>query len=308
MVTFQEASNLFYLPFFDLLDKAHNVHKANFDSNKIQMNTLFSLQTGGCSEDCAYCAQSIRNKNKMPKQTITDPKTILEVAKKAKEIGANRFCMGASGKKPTQDLFNIVCNVVKKIKELGLETCLTMGTLSEEQVKTLKECGLDYYNHNVDTSKEHYPNIITTRSIDERIKTINLIQKHGINVCSGGILGIGESNDDRIKMLILLANLKTQPSSVPINKLVKIPGTPLENAKEIDSFDFVRTIALARILLPKSYVKIAAGRKNMNDELQALCFFSGANSIFIGEKLLTTQNSDYNQDKRLFERLNLNNV
>lgn len=305
MATFQEASDLFYLPFFELIDKAHSIHKNNFNPNRIQMNTLLSIQTGGCSEDCAYCAQSIRNKTKMPKQTITDMKTILDAAQKAKKMGASRFCMGTSGRKPTQDLFNTICNVVKEVKKIGLETCLTMGTINEEQIKTLKECGLDYYNHNIDTSREHYSNIITTRSIDERINTINLLQKHNINVCSGGILGIGESNEDRIKMLLLLANLKVQPSSVPINRLVKIPGTPLEDAKDIDNFDFVRTIALARILMPKAYVKIAAGRDNMNDELQALCFFAGANSIFIGEKLLTAPNADHNKDKKLFERLNL---
>ena len=305
MISFQEAKGIFDLPFFNLIYKAHSIHRENFDPNKIQLSSLLSLQTGGCSEDCAYCAQSIRNKTKLPKQAITDMDTILDAAKKVKEIGGTRLCMGASGRKPTCEFFNLICEAIKEVKKLGIEACVTMGTLTEEQVKILKECGLDYYNHNIDTSPEHYNNIITTRSIEERIATINLVQESGINICSGGILGIGESNDDRIKMLLLLANLSTPPKSVPINKLVKIPGTPLENAPDVDNFDFIRTIALARILMPKSYIKLSAGRESMSKESQTLCFFAGANSIFIGEKLLTTKNVNYQEDMELLEKLNL---
>lgn len=305
MTTFQEAFDIFNLPFFELLYKAHSVHKENFDPSKIQFSTLLSLQTGGCCEDCSYCAQSIRNKTKMPKQTITDMDEIIKAAKAAKENGSTRFCMAASGRTPSQEFFELVCEVVKEVKKLGLEACLTMGTLSESQIDTLKKCGLDYYNHNIDTSKEFYPNIITTRTIDERLNTIKLIQKYGINVCSGGILGLGESNEDRVKMLVLLANLDEHPASVPINKLVKMPGTPLENAEDIDSFDIVRTIALARILMPKTNIRISAGRESMSDELQALCFFAGGNSIFVGDKLLTAKNSRYENDINLLKRLNL---
>ena len=305
MISYQEAFEIFNTPFFELLYKAHTIHKQNFDKSKIQLCSLLSVQTGGCCEDCAYCAQSIRNKTKMPKQNISDMETILNAAKKAKSMGSNRFCMGASGRCPDSKFFDFICEAVKEIKKLDMEACLTLGTLSEKQILKLKESGLDYYNHNIDTSAEHYKNIITTRTIEERISTINLLQKHGIKVCSGGILGIGETNEDRIKMLVLLANISKSPSSVPINKLVKIPGTPLENAPEIDSFDFVRTIALSRIIMPKSYVKIAAGRESMSEELQALCFFTGANSIFVGQKLLTTQNSEYTQDIELLNRLNL---
>jgi len=211
MLNFDQAKDIFNLPFMELLYKSHAVHRENFDPSKIQISSLISLQTGGCSEDCAYCAQSIRNKTKMPKQTITDMATIIAAARKVKEMGGMRLCMGASGRKPTCEFFKMICEAVKEVKKLGLEACITVGTIDEEQVKTLKECGLDYYNHNIDTSPEYYNKIITTRNIEERIDTINLVQKYGINVCSGGILGVGESNEDRIKMLVLLANLKTPP-------------------------------------------------------------------------------------------------
>lgn len=305
MITFEEAKKIFEIPFFELIYQAHGIHKDNFDSSYIQLSSLFNLQTGGCSEDCSYCAQSCRNKTKMPKQTITSLDSVINAAKKVIEIGGTRLCMGASGRAPNKEFFDLVCKAIIEVKKLGLEACVTMGFLTEDQVKTLKDCGLDYYNHNVDTSPEHYGKIITSRTIDDRIKTIKLIQKYGINVCSGGIIGVGESNDDRIKMLVLLANLDKHPTSVPINKLIKIPGTPLENAPDVDNFDFIRTIALARILMPKSYVRLSAGRENMSDEMHALCFFAGANSIFIGEKLLTAPNSDYTKDMQLLNRLNL---
>lgn len=307
-INFEQALETFQIPFFDLITKAHLVHKENPNSSKIQLNTLLSVQTGGCSEDCAYCAQSIRNKTKIPKQIITDVEIIVESAKKAKEIGSSRFCMGLSGRAPNSKMFEMICEAIRRVKSLGLETCVTMGTLSEEQVRKLKEAGLDFYNHNVDTSPEFYKNIITTRTIDERINTIQLLQKHDIKICSGGILGIGETNEDRIKMIVLLANLVPQPQCVPLNRLVKVPGTPLENAPEIDNFDFIRTIALARILLPKASLKLAAGRESMTDEMQAFCLFSGVDSIFVGEKLLTVDNSNYEKGLALINRLNLSVV
>lgn len=305
MITFGYARELFETPFMDLISRSHDILKKNFKENEIQVSSLLSIQTGGCSEDCSYCAQSIKNKTKMPKQTIESLETIVDAAKKAKDMGSSRLCMGTSGRCPTTELFDLVCKAIIEVKKLGLEACVTMGTISKEQVLKLKECGLDYYNHNIDTSREHYSNVITTRTIDERFETINTVQEQGINVCSGGILGIGETNDDRLKMLVLLANLKEPPKSVPINRLVKIPGTPLEDAPDIDPFDFVRIIAVARILMPKSYVRLSAGREQMPDELQALCFFAGANSFFIGDKLLTTQNADYIHDRTLLDRLNL---
>ncbi|MDR3031020.1 MAG: biotin synthase BioB [Holosporales bacterium] len=305
MVKFETAKEIFYTPFFELIYKAYTIHKENFDASKIQACSLLSIQTGGCSEDCAWCAQSSRNKTKMPKQIITDLKTILDAAQKAKEIGSSRFCMGSSGRMPNREFFEMICKVVKEVKKLGLETCLTMGTLTEDQVKTLKDCGLDYYNHNIESSPEYYKNIVTTRTMDEKINTINLVQKYDINVCSGGIIGMGETNEDRIKMFVLLANLKKPPASIPINRLIKIPGTPLENAPDVDTFDFVRSIALARILMPKSFVRLSAGRETMSEELQALCFFAGANSIFVGEKLLTVRNSDYQKDFELLKKLNM---
>jgi biotin synthase len=305
MTTFESAKKIFETPFFDLIYLAHSVHIQNHRPNEIQVSTLLSVQTGGCSEDCAYCAQSIRNQTKMPKQMITDINVIIAAAKKAKEMGSTRFCMGTSGRVPDPQIFEMICLAIEKVKELGLETCLTMGTLSENEVLELKKCKLDFYNHNVDTSPEFYGKIITTRTIEERIRTINLVQKHGIKVCTGGILGIGETSDDRIKMLVLLANLTEHPACISINRLVKIPGTKLENAPEIDPFDFVRCIALARTLMPRSVVRISAGRETMNDELQALCFFVGAGAIFMGEKLLTTSNAEISADLQLINRLNL---
>ncbi|MDR1365220.1 MAG: biotin synthase BioB [Holosporales bacterium] len=305
MITFDAAKDIFKTPFFDLIFRARSVHVERNDANVIQVSTLFSIRTGGCCEDCAYCAQSIKNGTKFPKQIITNVDTALEAAKQAKKLGSSRFCIGASGRSPDPQVFEIACQAVTKVKELGLETCLTMGALNEEQVIELKNRGLDYYNHNVDTSPEYYDKIITTRTIEERLQTIKLVQKHKIKVCTGGILGIGETNDDRIKMLTLLANLDEQPSSISINRLVKVPGTRLKDSPEIDPFDFVRCVALARILMPQSIVRVSAGRETMSDELQALCFFAGASAIFGGDKLLTTANVDPEADLRLMQRLNL---
>lgn len=305
-MTFEEAFEIFSSPFFKLLSRAHEVHAENFDEQTVQISDILSVRTGGCSEDCAYCVQSAKNGTKAPKQPMLSPEVVVEAAKKAKERGASRFCMSTSGRCLAQKIeFDRVCEMVKAVHELGMETCVTIGFLTEEQAKKLRESGLDYYNHNVDTSPEFYPNIVSTRTIDDRIKTIEIVQAAGINVCSGGIVGMGETNEDRVKMLVLLANLKTPPRCVPINKLVKIPGTRVDDSKPIDDFDFVRLIATARILMPKSYVKIAAGRNTLNESTQALCMFAGANALFSGEKLLTVDNIIDGSDGILFKKLNI---
>lgn len=231
--------------------------------------------------------------------------TVISAAKKAKENGSSRFCMSTSGRAPSDEEFDFVCEVIREVKNLELETCVTLGFLTEEQIARLKTAGLDYYNHNVDTSPDFYGKIITTRTIDDRVKTIEMIQEAEINVCAGGIIGLGETNEDRVKMLVLLANLKTHPKSIPINRLVKIPCTPLENVEDVDNFDFIRTIALARILMPKSYVKLSAGRESMSEEMQALCFFAGANSIFSGDKLLTVPNAPASKDMNMLKKMNV---
>jgi len=305
-MTFDEAFKLFSSPFFKLLRMAHDVHIQNFDEQTVQVSDILSVKTGGCSEDCAYCAQSIRNGTKAPKQPMLDLETVVAAAKNAKSKGATRFCMSTSGRcLARQEEFDNICAMVKAVHELGMETCVTVGFITEEQAKRLKEAGLDYYNHNVDTSPEFYSKIISTRTIDDRIKTIDIVQRAGINVCSGGIVGMGETNEDRVKMLVLLANLKTPPRCVPINKLVKIPGTRVDGSKPIDDFEFVRLVALARILMPKSYVKIAAGRNTLSDAVQALCMFAGANALFSGEKLLTVDNIEDGHDRMLFQKLNI---
>ena len=305
-MTFEEAFKIFSYPFFKLLRTAHEVHIKNFDEQTVQISDILSVRTGGCSEDCAYCAQSAKNGTKAPKQPMLDLETVVNAAKRAKERGASRFCMSTSGRCLSQKIeFEKICEMVKAVHDLGMETCVTIGFLTEEQAKKLKESGLDYYNHNVDTSPEFYPNIVSTRTIDDRIKTIEIVQSAGINVCSGGIVGMGETNEDRVKMLVLLANLKTPPRCVPINKLVKIPGTRVDDSKPIDDFDFIRLIATARILMPKSYVKIAAGRNTLNESTQALCIFAGANALFSGEKLLTVDNIIDGSDGILFKKLNI---
>ena len=304
--TFEEAFAIFNYPFFKLLRMAHDVHIKNFDEQTVQISDILSVRTGGCSEDCAYCAQSAKNGTKAPKQPMLDLETVVNAAKRAKERGASRFCMSTSGRCLAQEQeFEKICEMVREVHALGLETCVTIGFLTEHQAKRLKESGLDYYNHNVDTSPEFYKNIVSTRTIDDRIKTIEIVQSAGINVCSGGIVAMGETNEDRVKMLVLLANLKTPPRCVPINKLVKIPGTRVDDSHPIDDFDFVRLIALARILMPKSYVKIAAGRNTLSESTQALCMFAGANALFSGEKLLTVNNVEEGSDSNLFNKLNV---
>ncbi|MDR2776470.1 MAG: biotin synthase BioB [Puniceicoccales bacterium] len=304
--TFEKAKEIFSYPFFKLIRMAHDVHIKNFDEQTVQISGILSVKTGGCSEDCAYCAQSIRNGSKFPKQPMLSLETVIAAAKEAKNRGAGRFCMSTSGRHPSSETeLDEICKMIREVKSLGMETCVTLGMVSEEQAIKLKQSGLDYYNHNVDTSPDFYGKIISTHSIDDRIKTITIVQNAGINICSGGIVGMGETNDDRVKMLVLLANLKVPPRCVPINKLVKIPGTRVDDSHPIDDFDFVRLIALARILMPWSYVKIAAGRNTFSDGIQALCMFAGANALFSSEKLLTVDNIKDGTDKSLFARLDI---
>lgn len=303
--SFEEAENLFKQPFISLLYDAQTIHKNNFNQNALQISTLLSIKTGSCSENCSYCPQSAHYNTSLKKQPLMRIEEVIKAAKRAKEAGSTRFCMGAAWRGPRDEDLKLVCDMVREVKKLGLETCVTLGLLKEHQALMLKEAGLDFYNHNIDTSEEFYKKVITTRNFQDRIQTLEYIRKANIKLCCGGILGLGETNADRIKMLILLANLEEQPESVPINKLIKIPGTPLENAKEVDLLDFVRTIALARILMPKSYIRLSAGRENMSDEMQVLCFFAGANSIFYGEKLLTAQNPLPQKDNDLLKKLGL---
>lgn len=307
--SFDEALAKFNLPFMDLLYEAQQVHRANFQSNTIQVSALLSIKTGGCSENCSYCAQSAHHKSKAQKASgFVSLEEVIATAKHIKEIGGSRFCMGASGRGPNDDDLEQVCTMIREVKKLGLETCVTLGLLGIEQAKKLKAAGLDYYNHNVDTSKDYYDKIVTTHTFEDRLQTLKNVRATGIKVCCGGIFGLGETNEDRVKMLVLLANLAPPPEAVPINKLIPMPGTPLEGAGQVDSFDFVRTIALARILLPKSYIRLAAGRENMSTEMQTLCFLAGANSIFHGEKLLTANNATPESDDLLLQRLGLKKV
>lgn len=305
MITFEEAFEIFNRPFFTLLRTAHEVHCKNFDEQTVQISGILSVRTGGCSEDCAYCAQAVRNGTKFPKQPMLDLEIVVVAAKRAKELGASRFCMSTSGRCLEADKFEKICDMIRAVKALGLETCVTTGFLTQPQAQKLKDAGLDYYNHNIDTSPEFYPNVATTRTIEDRLKTIEIVQSVGINVCAGGIVGMGETNEDRVKMLVCLANLKTPPRCVPINKLVKISGTRVDDSKPIDDFDFIRLIAVARLLMPGSYVKIAAGRNTLSPSTQALCLFAGANALFSGEKLLTVDNVEDGCDAALFRKLNV---
>lgn len=304
-MTYEEAHKIFELPFMELLYKAHTLHRENFNPNSLQTSTLLSVKTGACTENCSYCAQSAHYNTGTKKESMLDKEQILKYAKAAKEKGSSRFCMGASGRSPSDKDLEVLCEVIGEVKDLGMETCVTLGLLNENQAQKLKDSGLDFYNHNIDTSKEYYSNVITTRTFEDRLNTIKNVRDAGLKICVGGILGLGESSDDRINMLVLLANLPTPPESIPINQLVRIPGTPLENGETLDCFDFVRIIALARILMPKSYIRLSAGRAQMDDSLQALCFFAGANSVFYGDRLLTTENAAPTRDDMLFARLNL---
>jgi biotin synthase len=300
-----EVRTLFALPFIDLIHKAQSIHREHFDPNEVQVSSLLSIKTGSCSEDCGYCPQSARYDAGVTPEALMPVETVLLAAQKAKKEGASRFCMGAAWRKPRDKDIDRVIEMVQGVKALGMETCVTLGMLTGEQTARLKEGGLDYYNHNLDTSEEYYSEIITTRTYQDRLDTLERVRSAGINVCCGGIVGMGESDDDRAKLLIELANMPKHPESVPINMLVQVEGTPLMGTAPLDPLIFIRTIAVARILMPKSRVRLSAGRNNMSDEMQTLCFLAGANSIFYGDKLLTTENPMTLRDRALFERLGL---
>ena len=301
-----EVQALFDLPFNDLMFKAQVVHRENFNPNEVQVSTLLSIKTGACPEDCKYCSQSARYNTDIEKEKLMEVEKVLAAAKVAKAQGSTRFCMGAGWRNPKARDMPHVVEMVKGVKALGLETCMTLGMLSAEQADQLQDAGLDYYNHNLDTSPEHYNQIITTRTYQDRLDTLSNVRNAGMKVCSGGIVGLGEEKKDRVGLLVQLANLNPQPESVPINMLVKIEGTPLADVEDLDYFDFIRCIAVARIMMPKSHVRLSAGRDAMNEQMQAMCFLAGANSIFYGCKLLTTGNPEANKDMALFERLGIN--
>ena len=300
-----EVEALFAKPFMDLLLEAQLTHRQHFQPNEVQVSTLLSIKTGKCPEDCAYCPQSNRYDTGLTEQELMEVHSVLEQAKKAKQAGSTRFCMGAAWRSPKDRDMPVILSMVEGVKELGLETCMTLGMLSESQATSLGQAGLDYYNHNLDTSPEYYGDIITTRTYSDRLDTLSHVRNAGMKVCSGGIVGMGEDASDRVGLLMSLANLPKHPESVPINQLVRVEGTPLQIGKDIDSFDFLRTIAVARIMMPESHVRLSAGREDMNDEMQALAFMAGANSIFYGEKLLTTPNPSENDDMALFARLGI---
>lgn len=301
----QEVGDYFALPFNDLLHQSHAVHRKYFDPNEIQLSALLNIKAGGCPEDCAYCPQSVRYHTEVEVEPTMELKDVISAAKQAKSQGASRFCMGGAWRSPKKKDFEKVLAMIEAVKSEGMETCVTLGMLSDEQALQLKQAGLDYYNHNLDTSPEYYEKIITTRTYNDRLETIANVRKAGLNVCCGGIVGMGEEVEDRIGMLIALSNLPIHPESVPINSLVPVEGTPLADSVELDPIEFVRTIAVARILMPASYVRLSAGRTDMHDSTQALCFYAGANSIFYGDKLLTTENPAHKKDMQLFQRLGL---
>jgi biotin synthase len=303
--TLAQIKQLYQLPMNDLLFKAQTVHRLNFEPNQVQTSTLMSIKTGACPEDCAYCPQSGHHNTGLSKEQLVALEKVVEAAKQAKQTGATRFCMGAAWRSPRGKDFPVVIEMVKAVKQLGMETCMTLGMLTGEQANELQQAGLDYYNHNLDTSEEYYDQIITTRTFEDRLQTLAHVRDAGMKVCAGGILGMGETVNDRLGLLQALANLPEHPQSVPINQLIAVKGTPLEDAEAIDSFDFVRMIAVARIMMPHSYVRLSAGRENMSDEMQAMCFFAGANSIFYGDKLLTTDNPGVDRDIQLFKRLGI---
>ena len=301
-----EIRSLFEMPFNDLLFKAHSIHREVFDPNQVQVSSLLNIKTGACPEDCSYCSQSSKYDTGLERESLMEIEQVLKKAQIAKDKGASRFCMGAAWRNPTDKSLDKVIPMIQGVKAMGMETCVTLGMLTPKQASTLKEAGLDYYNHNIDTSKEHYSNVVSTRHFQDRLDTLEAVKNADINVCSGGILGMGETEVDRASMLQSLANLEKHPDSVPINLLVPIPGTPFENVKPPSESEFVRTIAVARILMPNSVVRLSAGRLEMGEGMQALCFFAGANSIFYGEQLLTTENPTAANDLLLFKRLGIN--
>ena len=301
--TKSEVISLITQPFNDLIYQAQQVHRENFDPNVVQLSTLMNIKTGGCPEDCAYCPQSAHYNAGIKAEKLLELDVVLEQAKSAKKRGATRFCMGAAWRQPSQRDLERVIVMIEAIKKTGMETCATLGMLDKEQAQKLKLAGLDYYNHNLDSSPEYYSKIISTRDYQQRLDTLEHVRDSGINVCCGGIIGMGEQIDDRAGLLMSLANMKVQPESVPINMLVQVEGTPLDEMEDLDPIDFIRVIASARIMMPESYVRLSAGRSEMTKETQALCLLAGANSIFYGEKLLTTDNPELIEDQRLFERL-----
>lgn len=303
--TSDRVNALYEKPFFELIHQAYLCHQAHFEAREIEFCALSSIKTGTCPEDCAYCPQSGHYKTGLQKQKLLDKEQVLSQALQAKQNGAMRFCMGAAWRNPPEQDFPQVLEMIKVVKNLGLETCATLGMLDEDQAHALKAAGLDYYNHNLDTSPEYYSSIITTRTYQDRIDTIANVIAANIHVCCGGILGLGESRNDRVGFLLALSALPATPKSIPINQLIPIKGTPLEQQKPLDTFEFVKTIAIARIMFPQSRIRLSAGRENMSEEMQAWCFMAGANSIFIGDKLLTAKNPDQNRDKQLLEKLNL---
>jgi biotin synthase len=303
--TLAQVNALYALPFNDLLFQAQTVHRQHFTPNEVQVSTLLSIKTGACAEDCKYCPQSGHYNTGLERERLLEVEKVLTQAKAAKDKGATRFCMGAAWTNPKQRDMPYIIEMVQGVRNMGLETCMTLGMLSNEQAKTLADAGLDYYNHNLDTSPEFYGEIITTRTYQDRLDTLNHVREAGMKVCCGGILGMGESANDRSALLMQLANLPEHPQSVPINMLVKVAGTPLENVADLDAFEFIRTIAVARIMLPQSHVRLSAGRARMNEQMQALCFFAGANSIFYGDKLLTTDNPEADADMLLFAKLGI---
>jgi biotin synthase len=303
--TLEQAEALFALPFTDLIYGAQRVHRAWHQPNTVQMSTLLSIKTGGCPEDCAYCPQSARYHTGVDSDALMPLPEVVERARAARAAGATRFCMGAAYRSPKRKDLEKIALMVREVRALGLETCATLGMLSREQAQELKDAGLDYYNHNLDSSEQFYGQIISTRSYQDRLDTLVAVRDAGMNVCCGGIVGMGETARDRAQMLVTLATLPQHPESVPINQLVRVPGTPLAQAGDVDPLDFVRTIAAARVMIPKAHVRLSAGRSTMSDELQALAFLAGANSIFYGEKLLTTGNPDVEQDRALLARLGM---
>lgn len=301
-----EVSELFNRPLNDLLFTAQTIHRQNFDPNQVQVSRLLSIKTGACPEDCTYCPQSARYDTGLERERLMELQRVVEEAKDAKATGATRFCMGAAWRSPKAKDMPYVIEMVKEVKALGLETCMTLGMLSDDKAQALADAGLDYYNHNLDTSPEYYGEIITTRTYSDRLETLQNVRDSGMKVCAGGIVGLGEEQRDRVGLLVQLANLPMHPESVPINQLVACAGTPLEGQEVLDPIEFIRTIAVARIIMPTSYVRLSAGREEMSDEMQAMAFFAGANSIFYGEKLLTTPNPEANDDLKLFARLGIN--
>ncbi|CDN61524.1 biotin synthase BioB [Burkholderia cenocepacia] len=296
---------LFELPFNDLMFRAQQVHREHFDANAVQLSTLLSIKTGGCEEDCGYCSQSSHHDTGLKAEKLMDVDTVLEAARAAKANGASRFCMGAAWRNPKERHMPALTEMVRGVKELGLETCMTLGMLEDEQARQLADAGLDYYNHNLDTSPEFYGQVISTRTYQDRLDTLDRVRDAGINVCCGGIIGMGESRRERAGLISQLANLNPYPESVPINNLVAIEGTPLEGTAPLDPFEFVRTIAVARITMPKAVVRLSAGREQLDDAMQAMCFLAGANSMFYGDQLLTTSNPQTQRDRALFERLGI---